>query len=147
MKVIFIKNVKGTAKKDDIKEVSDGYALNKLIPEGVAVRATDEAIANIKKGQELSAESELKKEGELKKLLADLAKTESVTLSGHAHAKGHLYQGITAQEISHAIKESHNLFIPKDLILDYDKPIKEVGDHVVTIGTKKHAIVYKIKIP
>lgn len=146
MKVIFIKNVKGTAKKDDVKEVSDGYALNKLIPEGVAIRATDEAIASIKKGQLLSAESEMKREGELKKLLADLAKTGSVTISGRPHSKNRLYNAITAQEISHAIQAQHSLFISKELFLGYE-PIHEVGESDVSIGTKQHSIRYKIKIP
>jgi large subunit ribosomal protein L9 len=145
MKVIFIKNVKGTAKKDDIKEVSDGYALNKLIPEGVAIRATDEAIANIKKGQQLSAESEMKKELELRKLLADLKKTESITITGRPHAKNRLYNAVTAQEISHAIQSQHQIFISKDLVLDY-QPIHEVGEHDLTIGTKKQSISYKLII-
>lgn len=132
---------------NDIKEVADGYAQNFLIPKGVAVRATDEAIANIQQGQQLVAETEQKKERELKQLLAALSQTQSVTLAGHPHAKGHLYQGITAQEIVHAIKQQHSIFVPKDLVLDYEKPIKETGDHNVTIGTKKHSISYQVKIP
>ncbi len=145
MKVIFIKNVKNIGKINDVKEVSDGYAQNFLIPSGSVVRATDEAILKIKAGQKISSEQEMKKDGELKQLLADIAKTKSVTLSGHAHdGKGHLYQAVTAQEICHAIKESHNIFIAKDLILDYTKSIKAVGDHTVTIGTKKHTLDYKV---
>lgn len=147
MKVIFLKNLKGVGKMHDVKEVSDGYAQNFLIPKGVAVRATDEAVAKIQQGQQLVAESEQKKENELLSLLKKLSETGSVTLTGHAHAKGHLYQGITAQEIVHAIKQQHDVFVPKDLVLDYDKHIKETGDHTVTLGTKKHSIVYHIKIP
>lgn len=144
MKVIFIKNVKNIGKINDVKEVSDGYAQNFLIPSGSVIRATDEAIAKIKEGQKLSTEAEMKKEGELKQLLATISKTGSVTLTGHAHdGKGHLYQAVTAQEICHAIKASHDIFITKDFILDYTKPIKTVGEHTVTIGTKKHTVSYK----
>lgn len=147
MKVIFIKNVKNIGKINDIKEVSDGYAQNFLIPSGSVIRATDEAIAKIKEGQKLSTEAEMKKEGELKQLLATIKNTDSVTLIGHAHdGKGHLYQAVTAQEICHAIKASHDIFITKDMILDYTKPIKIVGEHKVTLGTKKQSIAYTVVI-
>ena len=147
MKVIFIKNVKNIGKINDIKEVSDGYAQNFLIPSGSVIRATDEAIAKIKEGQKLSTEAEMKKEDELKQLLAKLSKTQSVTLTGHAHdGKGHLYQAITAQEMCHAIKGAHDIFITKDFIIDYTKPFKTIGEHEVAIGTKKHSITYKIII-
>ncbi len=146
MKVVFLKNVKNVGKINDIKEVSDGYALNFLIPSGSVAKATDDAIAKIQANQQQTAAQLSQKEGEMKALLAKLDKTGSVTITGHAHAKGHLYQAITAQEIALAIKESHDLFIPKDLIMHYDKPIKEAGDHLVTVGDKKHSIQYKVVV-
>jgi large subunit ribosomal protein L9 len=147
MKVIFIKNVKGIGKINDVKEVSDGYAQNFLIPSGSVIRATDEAIAKIKEGQKVSSEQEMRKEEELKQLLTTIKNTGSATLTGHAHdSKGHLYQAVTAQEICHAIKASHDIFITKDMILDYTKPIKTVGEHIVTIGTKKQSITYQVII-
>lgn len=145
MKVIYIKNVKGVAKKDDIREVSDGFALNKLIPQGLAVRATDAAIAAISAGKQLSAESEAKKDAELAGLLAQIKNTKSVTISDHQHAKGRLYNAVTAQEICHAIKNQHNIFISRDLILDYE-PKREVGEFGVQIGDKKQSISYAVKI-
>lgn len=147
MKVIFIKNVKNIGKINDIKEVSDGYAQNFLIPSGSVIRATDDAIAKIKEGERLSTEVEMKKEADLKNLLKTLSQTNLVTLTGHAHdGKGHLYQSVTAQEICHAVKEKHGVFITKDMILDYTKPIKIAGEHTITIGTKKNNIAYKVLI-
>lgn len=145
MKVIFIKNVKGVAKKDDIKEVSDGYAQNFLIPNGHAIRATDEAIARVQEGKQLSAESQMKKDNELRDLLARVRETKSVVISDHPHAKGRLYNAVTAQEISHAIQAQHNIFVSKDLLLDYE-PKREVGEHEVVIGDKKQSVKYFIKI-
>ena len=61
MKVIFLKDVKGTAKKGEMKEVSDGYARNFLIPKGVAKEATASSINDL--NQQKTAES-LKKQKE-----------------------------------------------------------------------------------
>lgn len=146
MKVVFLKNVKGVGKKDEVKEVSNGYAQNFLIPSGSAIRATDEIVARITADQQHHAQQDRRREDDLKALLARLARTGSVTISGHAHSKGHLYQGITAQEIARAIKESHGLFIPKDLVIHYDRPIKETGEHTVRIGDKEHSIEYLVNV-
>ena len=129
MKVIFTKTVKGKGKQGDVKEVSDGYALNFLIPSGSAIRATTEKHA-----------------AELAELLRNISKTKLVTLSGHAHSKQTLFQAITAQEIASAIHSQHGIFIPKDLIVDYKNPIKEVGEHDIHIGDKKNHISYTVKV-
>lgn len=146
MKVVFRKNVKGIGKIDEIKEVADGYALNFLIPSGSAVRATDGVIASIAAKKADQEKYEVIKDTQLRELLATLSRTNGVTIHGHPHSKNSLYQAITVQEIVHAINEQHHIFVPKDLILDY-KPIKETGDHTLTIGTKKQSIRYIIKIP
>ena len=146
MKVVFRKNVKGIGKIDEIKEVADGYALNFLIPSGSAIRATDEVIASIATKKADQQKYEVIKDAQLKDLLAHLTQAGGVTIHGHAHSKNSLYQAITVQEVVHAINEHHHIFVSKDLIIDY-KPIKETGDHTLTIGTKKQSISYTIKIP
>ena len=47
MKIILLKDVKGLGKKYDIKEAKDGYVLNMLIPQGLAVHATDKSIKEV----------------------------------------------------------------------------------------------------
>ena len=147
MKVVFKKNVKGMGKIDEVKEVADGYALNFLIPSGSAVRATPEIVAGITTKKQETARYETMKEHQLVELLSALKRTESVTITGHAHSKGHLYQAITAQEIVHAIHEAHQLFVPKEFLMDYDRPLKESGTHRVAIGNKKHSIEYSVIVP
>ncbi len=145
MKVIFIKNVKGIGKINEIKNVADGYAENFLLPSGSAIRATDTAVAQVVSAQQQSAQNEAAKEAEIKQLITTIKKSGSVTLIGHAHdGKGHLYNAVTAQEICHALKHTHDIFITKDMIINYDKPIKTTGDHTVTIGTKKHSVQYSV---
>lgn len=147
MKVVFKKNIKGIGKIDEIKEVTDGYALNFLIPSGAAIRATPEVMSTLANQQEAAFKNQQTKDQELDILLATLKKTGSVTIHGHPHSKGHLYQSITSQEIVHAINEHHHIFVPKELVFGYEKPIKEVGDHTVTFGTKNKHISYIVKIP
>ena len=67
MKVIFLKDVKGQGKKNEIKEVSDGYAKNFLINKGYAVMATPTSLKKLNQQQE-----EHKLEECLKKKLAFL---------------------------------------------------------------------------
>lgn len=146
MKVIFLKNVKGIGKIDEVKEVADGYAENFLIRNGNAIRATPELIKKLeerKSSQTQSAELQLK---ELTELLQKIKKTKQVTISGHAHTKNVLYQAVTAQEIVRAIHDQHQLFVPKEYVLHYDKPIKESGEHNITLGTKQHSIDYTVLI-
>lgn len=137
--------MKGVGKIDEIKEVADGYALNFLIPSGSAVRATDDIVSATVHKKEMTVAQEAAAEQEMKDLVASIKKTSSVTISGHPHdTKGHLYNAITAQEIVHAIHEQHKIFVPKELVMDYKKPIKETGEHAVTIGSKKHSITYTV---
>jgi large subunit ribosomal protein L9 len=146
MKVVFKKNVKGVGKIDEVKEVADGYALNFLIPSGAVIRATDEIVSSISSKKADLAKYEDTKNKQLAELLAHVKQTKQVTIRGHAHTKNSLYQSITAQEIVHAINEQHQIFVPKDLVINYDKPIKEVGTHEVTLGTKKQHITYSVVV-
>lgn len=144
MKVILKKNIKGIGKMHDVKEVADGYALNFLLPSGGAVRATDELIHAIKNTQADQKRLQQTHEEQLKETLQRIRASQRITLKAPADHQGHLYQGVTAQEIAHTIREQHEIFIPKDYVLDYHKPIKERGTHEVVIGTKEHHVSYQV---
>ena len=99
MKVIFLQDVKGTAKKGDVKEVSDGYARNFLIGKGLAVEA------NAKNMSDLAG----KKASEQHK--ADVAKQEALDAAAAVKGKkvvckckagqgGKLFGSVTAGNIS-----------------------------------------------
>ena len=47
MKVVLLKDIKGVGKKNDIKTIADGYALNFLIPQNLAEVATAQALKNV----------------------------------------------------------------------------------------------------
>ena len=75
MKVIFLKDVKGQGKKDEIKEVKDGYGMNYLIKNGYAVMATETGVKRLRSEQEenrLQEQLNIKECEEIKKKLEKL---------------------------------------------------------------------------
>jgi large subunit ribosomal protein L9 len=145
MQVIFIKNLKGVGKQHDVKNVADGYALNFLIPKGYAIIANEQSLQKIKQQQDQELQTKQQQDQELEQLLNTLKQTKSVTLAGNTHNKGHLYKAINPQEIINHIHKQHRVFIPKHL-LELKNPIKELGDHTITVGTKEKNISYTVHV-
>ncbi len=115
MKVILNENVKGTGKKGDLVNVSDGYARNFLFPRNLAVEANAKAMSE-KKNKESSEAyrvAEEKAAAEQKK-----AKINGKTLSivGKAGQSGKLFGSITPKEVAAAIKDQFGIDIDKKKI-------------------------------
>ena len=130
MKVILLQDVKDIGKKDDIVNVSDGYANNYLIPKGLAVTADERTInaANIKK-QAAKHRVEVQRKN-AKALAADMSKL-SVKVYAKCGENGRLFGAITGKEISAALKEQFDIDCDKKKIR-IDEPIKALG--VYTVG-------------
>lgn len=137
MKVIFLKDVPRVGRKYDIKDVSDGYALNMLIPKGLVQVATPEAIRKIETAKSLDlANRQIQND----LLLKNLEKIRSVVvnLKEKANEKGHLFAGVTKETLAIEIKKTSHMEINPEFIV-LPKPIKETGSHkvLVQIGDKK----------
>lgn len=131
MKVILLQDVKTKGKKDDIIEVSDGYARNFLLPKSLAVEATPKSLNDVKlkkaneahiAAQELAAAKE--EAGRIEKA--------SVTLKIRAGEGGKTFGSVTSKEIAEAAKEQADLNIDKKKIV-LAEPIKVVGSYKITI--------------
>mgnify|MGYP001612901319 CR=1 FL=1 len=136
MKVILLKNIQKLGLKFDVKNVSDGYALNFLIPNGQAEIATPNALKKVElEKAKISAELKVR-ETLLLKNLKDVS-TVVLKISGKANDKGALFAGIHKEEISAQIKKQTHLDITPEFI-DLEKPIKTVGEHemLVKVGDK-----------
>ncbi len=131
MKVILLKDVPKIGKKYDIKEVSDGYAANLLLPRGLAKVASADAIKKVEllKSQDLT-EKRIQNELLLKSL--EVVKNIKLDLTEKANDKGHLFAGITKERLVEEIEKVSRLKVDKESI-KLDKPIKEVGEHTVTL--------------
>ena len=99
MKVILLKDIKGTGKKDQIIEASDGFARNFLFPKGLAREASAtnlNAIENAKAAQKHREDVERAKAEEIRKALSGKA----IKIVARGAEGGRLYGSVTAQEIA-----------------------------------------------
>ena len=129
MKVIFNQDVKGQAKKGEMKEVSDGYARNYLIPRGIATAATADNI-NTMKLQEKARKAQMEREKAQAREIADKLSSIQVTIRARAGSAGKLFGAMTSQEISDALKTQHGIEIEKNKIIQ-SEPIKSYGAYTV----------------
>ena len=133
MKVILLKDMKGVGRHGEVKEVADGYALNRLIPGGLAQQATPEKIkthaAAVQKESEARAH-------EQQALVAKIQSLEGahIEISARATEKGGLFKSLGVPDIQKAIREQKKTDLP-DGTISLEKPIKQIGDHELSIKT------------
>lgn len=133
MKVIFIKDVKGQGKKGQVKEVSEGYASNFLLPRGLARPATE---GNVKVLENQNAAEEKRKQQEKEEAVALGKKLETLTveLKAKAGEGGKLFGAITSKQIAEALgKQGHKIDKRK---IELDEPIRTLG--VTKMSVKLH---------
>lgn len=131
MKVILLKDIKGTGKKDQVIEASDGYARNYLIPRKLAKEATAEAINSIEKSKSADRHREAVKRAEAEEKAREL-KGKVIQLSVRGGDNGKLYGAITNDQIAAALKEQHGFEVDKRK-LELEEPIKTAGQSFVTL--------------
>ena len=127
MKVILLTDVKGTGKKGELAEVSDGYARNYLIPRKLAKEANAQAMNELKNAEEAKA-YKVKTETEAAKKAAGILEGKTVRLTAKAGQGGRLFGSVTAKEIAEALKEQFGVEIDKRKIA-IDGDIKAFGTY------------------
>jgi len=144
MKVILLKDVAKIGKKFEVKEVSDGHAVNFLIPRGLAQIATGSSVKSVETMLAQKGTEKKIKEDLLMKNIADL-KGAHVEVSEKANDKGHLFAGLHAQEIATLIQAQTRLQVSAEHI-KLDKPIKEVGEHTIKVSVEGKEAEFTLKI-
>ncbi|MGB0990037.1 50S ribosomal protein L9 [Arcobacter sp. F155] len=112
MKVLLLKDVKGTGKEGDVVEVKDGYGKNFLIGKGLALLATNEVLNKYKAQQRKLAEIEAQEIAEAKELSEKLNSTK-LTIKHKIGANGHLIGSVTNKEISEELKTQFDIELDK----------------------------------
>lgn len=130
MKVIFLKDVRGSGRRGDVKDVSDGFARNFLIPQKLAQLATEETLARIssQKAQEEKKDHEQKKKYEA---LASRLQSVAVILNAKVGEKGKTFGSIDVSQIQKALEKEH-IVLEKEWI-QLDAPIKSTGEKIIPV--------------
>ena len=137
MKVVLLKDVRNIVKRDDIVNVSDGYARNFLFPQKLAAEATPGALKEIsrKRAAQDAREAEMRAEAQAK---AELLKNKVITLAVKCGEKGRLYGSVTSAEVAEALAS----LPPPDRVMVYlfyyeSLPAREIAR---TLGTTEGAV-------
>ena len=144
MKVIFLQDVPRVGKKYDVKEISDGYAMNFLLPRKLAEPATPRAITELEKRKKnIEIEREVQDNLLMKNLEA--IKNKVITIKAKTDEKGHLFSKIHAKEIAVAMKAQNHADIGEEFIV-LEKPIREVGEFEIPISIKGKKSSFKLVV-
>lgn len=125
MKVILQKDIKGQGKKGELKEVSDGYGRNYLLPRGLALEATADNL-NAMRLKDKARQAQMEREKEQARQYAEQLGGVVVHLKAKAGTGGRLFGSVTSKEISEALAAQHNIIVEKNQIVQTD-PIKQFG--------------------
>lgn len=144
MRVILLKDVQGFGKKDEIKEVSDGYARNFLIKRGLATAVNKDVIVKVKAKAEKVKRDEIKekkREKQLSKKLDNIV----LKISVKANESGKLYASIGVDNIVEEIKKRFGFVVDKKEIF-LKEGFKTVGEYKVRLNFEGSNICIKVKI-
>lgn len=137
MKVIFIKDVKGQGKKDEIKEVKDGYAMNYLIKNKYAVPYTDTSNKRLNdeiKERKIQEEKDIEEANKIKEKL----KKEKISFKVKTGKEDRVFGSISSKQIKDELDKLGYKIDKKKIILD--TPISSLGHHFVKIELHKKVI-------
>ena len=126
MKVILQQDVKGQGKKDQLIEVSDGYARNFLLPRKLAIPADNQSMTELK-NKEAAKQHKIDTERAEAKAMADKLAGVLVKIRMGAGADGRLYGSVTAKDIAEALEKQHGIVI--------DRRKLTLPENIKTFGT------------
>ena len=131
MKVLLLADVKSLGKKDDIVNVSDGYARNMLFPKKLAVAATPKNMKDVelKKKNEARIEAEKLKEAQV--FAEDLSK-KSVTVGIKIGSGGRAFGSVSTKEIAEAAREQLGVELDRKK-MNLESPLRELGESTVQV--------------
>lgn len=132
MQVLLRRDVKGIGRRGDIVTVSSGHARNYLIPNGLAVEATDGAVeqaTTLKRSRDLREAAD---RDSARTIATTLAATPLV-ITAKAGSTGKLFGSVTANDIVSAIEQQFHVVVDRKHVV-ISTPIRDVGTHQVTVG-------------
>jgi len=132
MKIILLKNIPKLGSKFDIKQVSIGYAKNFLIPNKMAIIATENSISHIKKLRAHEGKINTVTENNFKKLTEQF-KNSKIILEAKTNKEGKLFASINKEDIRTALKEQKKIELDENIKISIDEPLKNIGEHKINL--------------
>ncbi len=131
MKIILLKDVRNVGRKDEVKNVADGYAANFLFPQNLAVAASEEKLAALEKNKAAREAAVAAEETALDEKIRSLAGAK-IEIAVRATPKGGLFKSVTESDVLRALREQKNVELPEEA-LRLSGPIKTIGEHTIGI--------------
>ena len=131
MKVLLLADVKSLGKKDDIVNVSDGYACNMLFPKKLAVAATPKNMKDVELKKKNEARIEAEKLKEAQAFADDLSK-KSVTVGIKIGTGGRAFGSVSTKEIAEAAREQLGVELDRKK-MNLEAPLRELGESTVQV--------------
>ncbi|MBP5268496.1 MAG: 50S ribosomal protein L9 [Ruminococcus sp.] len=143
MKVILLKDVKGSGKAGDTLNVADGYARNFLIAKGLAVEANSKNLNDLA-GKKASAQHKIDVETADNKAIADKITDKEVVIKAKAGQGGKLFGAVTSGVVAEALKDQYGVDVDKKKIA-LSTDIKAFGDFTAAVKMS-HGVSCSIKV-
>ena len=144
MKIILISDYEGLGKAGELIDVKPGFARNKLLPNGFALRASKKNIALIEEKKKVVQISKKREDALLQDLLEKLSKTE-ITIEAQVGEEEKMFGSITSNDIQKSLEEK-GVIIDRNTIL-LDSPIKSLGIfHIKVRLSKDHECEVKVYV-
>lgn len=144
MKVILLKDVPKVGHKYEIKNVSDGFVMNVLMPRGEALPATPANLGKIEQ-QRKQYEGQKKLQEDLwNKMASNIADTP-IVIHAKASPEGHLFAAIHARDIIAAMREQKHISLEEAWFKGLE-PIKTHGVHVIEIKKGEQKASFKVEV-
>lgn len=144
MQVILLKDIKKLGNKNAIINVKDGFALNYLIPQKLAVTASDDKIQQLENDKQKQEINNHKMVNDLDKIV-DKLKNKVIEIKKEASDKGKLFAAISPDEIIDELKKKFKTELDKSKV-KIDKHLKEIGEHPLELKIGDRKIKIKINI-
>jgi large subunit ribosomal protein L9 len=136
MKVVLSKDVKGVGSAGEVKDVSDGYARNFLIPRGLAVAATTSALEQVAAKRNAAARRQAKEEADARQVAQRIA-AQPLVVRAKAGEKNRLYGSVTSQDIADAIGSALGQPFDRRKV-ELQDPIRAVGSYTVPVRVARN---------
>lgn len=144
MKVIFLQNVKKKGLKGEVKDISEGYARNFLIPGKLAIPATPEALRKLESLNKGKDDHQKNEDEKIQNLLLEIVGKSPFVIKVKANEKGHLFQKISSRNLKEEIEKVFQVDISESFIKMEE--IKELGKYEICIDNTRVKEKFEISI-